>query len=76
MSIFESFCTISYSIIFADVLECTMNPNRCGQFATCNEMSGSYGCSCMTGYQAMAGTSGQSIVCEGMRSFYYLLLLS
>ena len=50
--------------IFADTLECTMNPNRCSQFANCVEMSGTYGCSCMTGYVAMAGTSGQSVQCE------------
>eukprot|EP00105_Crassostrea_gigas_P016588 XP_011434026.1 PREDICTED: fibrillin-2-like isoform X1 [Crassostrea gigas] len=34
-----------------DILECTIDPNICGANATCTEQSGSYLCSCNTGYE-------------------------
>uniref|UniRef100_A0A8W8NDF3 Fibrillin-1 n=1 Tax=Magallana gigas TaxID=29159 RepID=A0A8W8NDF3_MAGGI len=34
-----------------DILECTNDPNICGANATCTEQSGSYLCTCNTGYE-------------------------
>lgn len=46
-------------MICDDVNECLTNISNCDMNAVCNNNIGSYGCSCLSGYQ------GNGFVCEG-----------
>ena len=53
------YCTCIFYMFHADINECLLNETLCGQL--CNNIDGSYFCSCQEGYQLIEGT----VECEG-----------
>ena len=49
----------AFASLFADVDECSTNAHRCDVNAVCNNINGSYNCSCNAGY------SGDGKTCTG-----------
>ena len=64
MKYFNFFCDILGIFMFIDIDECMIKIDNCDSNANCTDTSGSFNCTCNTGY------SGNGTFCQGEKSLY------